>query len=150
MGTEMKRNRCLTIVICALAGMAGGVGHASNGAKPAGDMQSFTRLPAQELKTYDNQVKLFKYWTLARCGAAVSKQAGSQALQEDWSNTAAAYLEYATVPIQANEAAEALVEKFLKTTTRSGSTGGSYESMKCIDLFNSPQLDALASQYIKK
>ena len=32
---------------------------------------------------------------------------------------------------------------------RSGATGGSYESMKCIDLFNSKQLDALAGQYIK-
>jgi hypothetical protein len=35
------------------------------------------------------------------------------------------------------------------TPTRSGFTGGSYESMKCIDLFNSQELDALAGQYIK-
>lgn len=33
---------------------------------------------------------------------------------------------------------------------RSGSTGGRYESMKCIDLFNSKELNALAGQYIKK
>ena len=146
----MNRKRFIAALLCAAGIMTGGAVHAANAAKPAGQMQSFTQLPEQELKSYDNQIKLFKYWTLARCGATLSKQAGSTALEEDWSNTAAAYLEYSTVPLEANEAAQALVEQFLKTTTRSGSTGGSYESMKCIDLFNSSELDALAGKYIKK
>ncbi len=145
----MKSRVCLTIVMSCLVTMGSHISYASDAAKPADGMQSFTRLPAEELKTADNQIKLFKYWSLARCGAAVSKQAGSQPLQEDWSNTASAYLEYMTVPLEANEAAETLVQEFLKTT-RSGSTGGSYETMKCIDLFNSKELDALAAQYIKK
>jgi hypothetical protein len=146
----MNSRRCFAATLCAIGIMAGSAAHAADAAKPASQMQSFTQLPERALKTYDNQVKLFKYWALARCGATLSKQAGSAALEEDWSNTAAAYLEYSTVPLEANEAAQALVEKFLKATTRSGSTGGSYESMKCIDLLNSKELDALASQYIKK
>ncbi len=146
----MNTRGIFTAALCAIGVITGGAVHATDAAKPAGQMQSLTQLPPQALKSHDNQIKLFKYWALARCGATLSKQAGSAALEEDWSNTAAAYLEYSTVPLEANEAAQALVEKFLKTTTRSGSTGGSYESMKCIDLFNSKELDALASQYIKK
>lgn len=145
----MKSRFFLTIVISCLGILGSNISYASDAAKPADGMQSFTRLPAEELKTTDNQIKLFKYWALARCGAAVSKQAGSEPLQEDWSHTASAYLEYLTVPLEANEAAEALVQDFLKTT-RSGSTGGSYETMKCIDLFNSKELDALSAQYLKK
>ncbi|WP_193090316.1 T6SS amidase immunity protein Tai4 family protein [Advenella sp. FME57] len=146
----MNSRRFFAAMLCTIGFMTGGAAQATDAAKPAGELQSFTQLTQQALKSYDNQVKLFKYWALARCGATLSKQAGSAALEEDWSNTAAAYLEYSTVPLEANEAAQALIEKFLKSTTRSGSTGGSYESMKCIDLFNSRELDALAAQYIKK
>ncbi|HLU03361.1 MAG TPA: T6SS amidase immunity protein Tai4 family protein [Advenella sp.] len=148
----MNHRRPLATILCAIGIMTISAAQAADAARPAGQgqMQSFTQLPQQALKSYDNQVKLFKYWTLARCGATLSKLAGSATLEEDWSNTAAAYLEYSTVPLEANEAAQSLVDKFLKTTTRSGSTGGSYESMKCIDLFNSQELDALAGQYIKK
>ena len=150
MGTAMNGRSVCSLLLCTLGIVAGGASHAADAAKPATGLQSFTQQSPDTLKTYDNQVKLFKYWTLARCGAAVSKKAGSDALQEDWSNTAAAYLEYGSVPLEANEAAEALVQHFLATTTRSGSTGGSYETMKCIDLFNSHELDALVARYIKK
>ncbi|AFK64167.1 hypothetical protein TKWG_22710 [Advenella kashmirensis WT001] len=146
----MNSRRYFAAALCAIGLMTSSAVHAADAAKPADELQSFTQLPQQALKSDDNQIKLFKYWALARCGATLSKQAGSAALEEDWSNTAAAYLEYSTVPLEANEAAQALVDKFLKTTTRSGSTGGSYESMKCIDLFNSKELDVLAGQYIKK
>ena len=146
----MNSGPIVIAVLCAIGVTTGAVAFAADAAKPAGQMQSFTRLSQEELKTYDNQIKLFKYWTLARCGATLSRHAGSAALEEDWSNTAAAYLEYSSVPLEANEAAQTLVDQFLKNTTRSGSTGGSYESMKCIDLFNSKALDALAGQYIKK
>ena len=149
MGITMNGRSVCSLLLCALGIVAGGASHAAEAAKPATGLQSFTQQSPDTLKTYDNQVKLFKYWTLARCGAAVSKKAGSDTLQEDWSNTAAAYLEYGSVPLEANEAAEALVQQFL-ATTRSGSTGGSYETMKCIDLFNSHELDALVARYIKK
>src|SRR5690606_10154390 len=139
-GIEMNSRQCFITILCAVGCITGSAVYAAEAAHDTGPMQSFTRLPQDELKTPGNQIKLFKYWTLARCGATLSKQAGSAALEEDWSNTAAAYLEYSSVPLQANEAAQALVDQFLKNTTRSGSTGGSYESMKCIDLFNSKAL----------
>ncbi len=145
----MKNSVCMILVMSCLGVPGSSISYAFDAAKPASDMRSFTQLPAEELKSTENQIKLFKFWALARCNATVSKQAGSPSLQEDWSNTASAYLEYLTLPLEANTAAESLVQEYLKTT-RGGSAGGSYETMKCIDLFNSRALDALSANYVKK
>ena len=88
----------------------------------------------------NQQRRIFKDWTFARC---LTKAAGLHTpAGEDAANSAAALLERGRYGIEAYAAAERLVDRQL-AKHYGGSTGGSYTTLKCIDLFHSAELDAL-------
>jgi hypothetical protein len=93
----------------------------------------------------ESQKALLKDWALSRCLALSFPDA---AIKTDASATAAAYLERGKQPIEAYEALDRLAEQFA-SRTYTGSSGSSFNTMKCIDLFHSEQLEHLASQLVR-
>lgn len=89
-----------------------------------------------------SQKTLLKNWTLSRC---LGQAYGIKAAEDDAYRTAGAYLEFSRVPVERFERLSALVEKYLRADFR-GSVEGSYNTMKCIDLFHSRELDRLATR----
>jgi type VI secretion system (T6SS) amidase immunity protein Tai4 len=88
----------------------------------------------------DTQAAILKKWTLARC---LSHSAEQTPTGDDAAKTAAAYLEMGNVGVDVYERLDALAERYL-TRTYSGSVKSPYDTMKCIDLFESDELDRLA------
>lgn len=90
--------------------------------------------------TSDTKVQktLYKSWVLSRCLSAISSENDKQ----DYLNTASAYLERSNLPVEAFIKAEPLIKQLLGETY-TGSIKGTFESKKCIDLFNSDELDSL-------
>lgn len=88
-----------------------------------------------------SQKTLLKNWTLSRCLA----QAGGGSFKADASASASAYLEFGKQPLEAYEQLSELIEKRLDGTYR-GSIESRFDTMKCIDLFHSPELDELTSK----
>lgn len=86
-----------------------------------------------------SQKILLKNWALSRCLAQI---APDEASRNDANATAAAYLEFGHQPIEAYEAIDKLVGTFIKREY-AGSTKSSYNTMKCIDLFHSRDLDVV-------
>lgn len=75
-------------------------------------------------------------WTLARC---VAKAAGDQPIGADARRSAAALLERGTARPAIYERIDALIARTL-TTPVSGTAGGTYAVLQCIDLTRSPAL----------
>ena len=100
-----------------------------------------TAAAAQEPATAKySQKTLLKNWALSRCLAQI---APDEASRNDANATAAAYLEFGHQPIETYEAIDGLVATFIKREY-AGSTKSSYNTMKCIDLFHSRDLDLVA------
>jgi len=100
---------------------------------------------AQEASTHtpssSRKALLLKDWALSRCLARVYKDG---AAKEDAKATASAYLERGRQPIEAYEAIDRLIEQY---ANRTGAVKSSFNTMKCIDLFHSAELERLASKY---
>jgi hypothetical protein len=94
----------------------------------------------------DSQKALLKDWALARCLAVVYEDGATKA---DANATAGAYLERGTLPFEAYEAIERLIEQYAKRSY-SGMSKSSFNTMKCIDLFHSAELERLASKLAKE
>jgi hypothetical protein len=88
----------------------------------------------------DPQAAILKKWTLSRC---LSQAAGETPAGDDAAKTAAAYLEMGNAAIEVYEKLDALAKSFL-TRTYTGSVKSAYDTMKCIDLFESEELDQMA------
>lgn len=86
------------------------------------------------------QVTILKKWALSRC---LSQAAGQTAVGDDAAKTAAAYLEMGSAGIEVYEKLDALAKSFL-TQTYTGSVKSEYNTMKCIDFFESEDLDQMA------
>jgi hypothetical protein len=97
-----------------------------------------------EVRHY-SQKTLLKNWALSRCLGQVYADAKAK---EDANATASAYLEFGHQPIEAYEALSALVTKYVNRNYAS-SVGSDLNTMKCIDLFHSKELDALTSKFAK-
>jgi hypothetical protein len=95
-------------------------------------------------RTY-SQKTLLKNWALSRCLAKVFTDT---ATQDDANATAGAYLEFGKQPIEAYEAINRLIDQFAMRSY-SGSVKSSFNTMKCIDLFHSAELERLASKFSK-
>lgn len=91
--------------------------------------------------TADTQRRLLKNWTLCRCLA----RASGDPINSDAARSAAAYLETSTAGIDVYERLEALGEAHLARPS-SGSVKGSYDTIKCIDLYHGAELDAAVRQ----
>ena len=87
----------------------------------------------------DAEKLYFKNWTLSRC---LSEIATNQSQKQDALNTASSYLEISSMPIEAFSSADELVKMFL-AKNYSGSTQGTFNTKKCIDLFHSEELEKL-------
>lgn len=90
-----------------------------------------------------SQKTLLKNWALSRCLGQVYLN-GKPA--EDANASASAYLEFGRQPIQAYEAVRVIVDKYANKKY-AGSVRSEFNTMKCIDLFHSKELDVLSSKY---
>ncbi len=123
-------NRLLTallLLICALA------------------MASQTTQAQHMTAKYDQQT-LLKNWALSICLAQVAKD---ERTADDAGLTASAYLEYGKQGLEAYAEIRKLVNKY-KDLHYDGSVKGEYNTMKCIDLFHSKELNLLTSRLVKK
>jgi len=93
---------------------------------------------AQKAAIPDQRATVLKNWALSRCLAHAFE--GDPAGQ-DAAVSAAAYLEQGDSPIEAYEDLEKLAKSFA-AKPYNGSVPGEYKTMKCIDLYVSPDLNA--------
>ena len=87
----------------------------------------------------NTQAELLKNWALCRC---LAKSDRSESARADAEKSAASYLEMGTAEIETYEKLERLVDGFLQRTY-SGSVASRYDTMKCIDLFRSAELQKM-------
>lgn len=93
-----------------------------------------------------SQKTLLKNWALSRCLAKVS---ADNATKEDANATASAYLEEGKVPVEAYAQLTSLVDSYAKRTY-GGSIKSDFNTMKCIDLYQSSELERLAAKLAGK
>jgi hypothetical protein len=93
-----------------------------------------------------SQKALLKNWALSVCLAEVAQDAKTRA---DANETASAYLEFGRQQIEAYDMLKELVKKFADRKYE-GSIKSEFNTMKCIDLFYSIELDRLTAKLSKK
>lgn len=128
--------------------------------KPAAVVLSFALLAcaapcmAQEItkeysapltETY-SQKTLLKNWALSVCLAAVAKDGAER---DDANATASAYLEFGQQKIEAYDALRALALQYANRKY-GGSIKSDFNTMKCIDLFHSKDLDHLVAKVVRQ
>ena len=91
-----------------------------------------------------SQKMLLKNWALSRCLAEVYSDENTKA---DASATAGAYFEFGTLPVEDYDTVKTLVIEFSKKKY-GGSVKSEFNTMKCIDLFHSTELDALVTKLL--
>lgn len=89
-----------------------------------------------------SQVELLKNWALSHCLAQVAKDADTKA---DADATASAYLEFGRQPLEAYEALGQLTSTYTGRIY-SGTVESEFNTMKCIDLFHSSELNRLVKK----
>ena len=92
-------------------------------------------------ETY-SQKTLLKNWALSVCLAKIAKDAVAR---EDANATASAYLEFGQQPLEAYEELGKLAERYANRKY-GGMVKSDFNTMKCIDLFHSKELDRLAGK----
>jgi hypothetical protein len=97
---------------------------------------------AQEETGKYSQKMLLKNWALSRCLGQVY---ADEKTKEDANATAGAYLEFGRQPIESYEALSRLVDEYANRKY-AGSIQSDFNTMKCIDLFNSEELEKLVSK----
>lgn len=93
-----------------------------------------------------SQRDLLKNWAFSVCLATVAKDADAKA---DANATASAYLEFGHQGIEAYDELRKLAQEYA-ARHYSGSISSEFNTMKCIDLFHSAELDRLAGRLAKK
>ncbi len=93
-----------------------------------------------------SQKTLLKNWALSACLARVAKDERDR---DDANATAGAYLEFGRQPIEAYDSLRKLVDQYAARTYQ-GSIDSRFDTMKCIDLFHSRELDRLAARLARK
>ena len=93
-----------------------------------------------------SQTSILKHWVLSRC---ISKVYSSAEAKADAEASAAAYLECSKLPIEAFNQGDVLVDAFL-AKRYGGSVSSPYNTLKCIDLFQSKELDSLVKKHLRK
>lgn len=92
-----------------------------------------------------SQKDLLRNWALSTCLAIV---ATDPALRADANATASAYMEFGHQAPEAYAALRELAENYA-ARRYSGSVEGRFDTMKCIDLFHSRELNSLATGLAK-
>lgn len=99
---------------------------------------------AESLMTKYTQKELLKNWTLSRC---LGKAYDNVSVKKDADATASAYLEYSKQPIENFYILDKLADKFIKLKY-TGSIPANFNTMKCIDLFYSKELNDFIDKQI--
>src|SRR5437016_81631 len=120
----MDRKIISSIFLISFFSMFGQHGYAQSG-KPDQYQESMTSKYSQK--------SLLKNWAFSACLAKISTD---QNARSDANATASAYLEYGHQSIEAYEPLRNLAEKFAGRKY-GGSINSEFNTMKCIDLFNS-------------
>ena len=97
------------------------------------------------LTEFYSQKELLKNWALSICFAQISKDAYNK---DDAGITAGAYLEYGKGPIEDYDELRKIVKKYINLKY-SGSVQSNYDTMKCIDMFHSKELNNLVKKLVK-
>ncbi|WP_217444660.1 T6SS amidase immunity protein Tai4 family protein [Burkholderia metallica] len=128
------KNQLLALFMVLATGSATAVSHVTVAAPDS-------RSPSERY----SQKTLLKNWALSVCLAQVAHSVRDR---DDANASASAYLEFGQQPIEAYDALRALARRYA-TRTYSGSISASFNTMKCIDLFHSRELDMLADRLAK-
>lgn len=89
--------------------------------------------------TSDNEKEIYKSWVLSRCLSSITND---DIQKQDALNTASAYLELSTLPVEDFLKSSDLIEQYISLKYQ-GTIEGTFNTKKCIDLFNSSQLNEL-------
>lgn len=89
-----------------------------------------------------SQKVLLKNWAFSVCLAKVAK---TQDAKDDANATASAYMEFGKFPIETYEPLRELADRYAKRLY-GGAAPGEFNTMKCIDLMHSKELEALTSR----
>lgn len=92
-----------------------------------------------------SQKDLLKNWTFSVCLAMIAKDDATKA---DANATASGYMEFGRQGIEAYDELRKLAEKYA-SLSYSGSIPSEFNTMKCIDLFHSGELDRLVAKLTK-
>jgi hypothetical protein len=87
----------------------------------------------------EKEKKIYKSWVLSRCLSTIQS---TDQEKQDALNSASAYLEQSSLPVEAFTNALPLITEFISKDYR-GSIQGSFNTMKCVDLFYSDELNRL-------
>lgn len=101
---------------------------------------------AVDTRAQYSSIRYLKNFALSVC---ISHAYQAPELTKDALAAAGGYLELGSMPFEAYEAADQLSKTFLARSYRN-SSGSQLVIMKCIDLFSSKELDALARKYAIK
>jgi len=93
-----------------------------------------------------SQKTLLKNWALSVCLARIASDPTGRS---DANATASAYMEFGQQPIEAYDALRVLAEKFA-ARKYGGSVASEFNTMKCIDLLYSIELDSIATELAKE
>ncbi|WP_341677022.1 T6SS amidase immunity protein Tai4 family protein [Niveibacterium sp. SC-1] len=93
-----------------------------------------------------SQKTLLKNWVLSVCLARIAQNDKDRA---DANATASAYLEFGRQPIEAYDALRTLVDTYANKRY-GGSIPSDFNTMKCIDLFHSKELEKLSTRLTKQ
>ncbi len=96
------------------------------------------------IETY-SQKQLLKNWALSICFYGITKD---QATKDDASSTASAYIEFGHQQMQVYHELGKLVKEFI-AKKYDGSIPSDFNTMKCIDLYHSKELDQLVNKLLK-
>lgn len=105
--------------------------------------QSSAHIPKTEHYPQD---MLLKNWALSRC---LAKSYDEQAVRNDANATASAYLEYGKQSIEVYNQLDELVDKYV-SLTYGGSVRSNFNTMKCIDLYHSKELQQMVLSALRK
>ncbi|CAI0724776.1 T6SS amidase immunity protein Tai4 family protein [Serratia entomophila] len=104
-------------------------------------------LLAEEIKIEKlSQDQIYENWLVSRC---IGKSTDSEKTKQDAFRSAAAYLEFSKLPIDAFEQGEKLAEQYAKKDTQ-GSVKGSYHTLECLSLQNANEAKAIFERYSKE
>lgn len=91
------------------------------------------------------QKNLMKDWALSICFARITQDAQTK---KDAGATARAYLENSRQSVEEFAEIGQLIDRYIALKYE-GSDESSYNTMKCIDLFHSKELDKLSEKFVK-
>lgn len=114
-------------------------------AAPSSADETSTKAARPATDTY-SQRDLLKNWALSACLAMVATDEQTKA---DANATAGAYMEYGRQGIEAYEELRKLAETYAMRHY-AGSDSGEFNTMKCIDLFHSADLNRLVIRLAKE